>query len=78
MGNTLGSVQEGRLLHLTLNRPDKRNALDVELCRALVETLQTASSDRGVGAILLTANGKAFCAGMDLAEIARRRRIRIR
>jgi enoyl-CoA hydratase/carnithine racemase len=69
MSPLLETVREGRLLHLTLNRPDKRNALNIELCRDLVESIEAASRDRGVGAILLTANGKAFCAGMDLAEI---------
>lgn len=57
-------------MRLTLNRPDKRNALDAALCRALVSALEDAAGDPAVGAILLTANGKAFCAGMDLAEIA--------
>jgi len=70
MSALLETVREGRLLHLTINRPDKRNALNIDLCRALVETIEGASRDRSVGAILLTANGKAFCAGMDLGEIA--------
>ena len=70
MTDVLDSVREGRLLRLTLNRPDKRNALDAKLCRDLVRALDDAGRDRGVGAIVLTGNGKAFCAGMDLAEIA--------
>jgi enoyl-CoA hydratase/carnithine racemase len=70
MSEILQSVREGRVLHLTLNRPEKRNALNAELCRALVETLDHASRDRAVGAILLTATGKSFCAGMDVAEIS--------
>src|SRR5450631_3630170 len=57
MTDLLHSVREGRLLRLTLNRPGKRNALE------------GAARDPAVGAILLTANGRAFCAGMDLAEI---------
>jgi enoyl-CoA hydratase/carnithine racemase len=69
MTDFLHSVREGRLLRLTLNRPDKRNALDAALCRSLVTALEDASRDPAVGAILLTANGKSFCAGMDLAEI---------
>ena len=70
MTDVLHSVREGRLLRLTLNRPDKRNALDAALCRKLVSALEQAAGDPAVGAILLTANGTAFCAGMDLAEIA--------
>ena len=70
MSDALHTVSDGRVLRLALNRPDKRNALNLELCRALVEALEAADRDPGVGAILLTGNGKAFCAGMDLHEIA--------
>ncbi len=69
MTDLLHSVREGRILRLTLNRPEKRNALDAALCRALVEALEAAEGDPGIGAILLTGSGKAFCAGMDLLEI---------
>src|SRR5438477_7547087 len=69
MTDILHSVREGRLLRLTLNRPEKRNALDAALCRALVSALDEAAADPAISAILLTGNGKAFCAGMDLAEI---------
>jgi enoyl-CoA hydratase/carnithine racemase len=68
MSNLL-SHQEARVLHLTLNRPEKRNAFDADLCRALVDALDAANHDPSVGAILLTANGPTFCAGMDLTEI---------
>jgi enoyl-CoA hydratase/carnithine racemase len=71
MTDLLHSLREGRILRLTLNRPEKRNALDAALCRALVEALEAAQDDASVGAILLTGNGKAFCAGMDLGEIGR-------
>ena len=37
MSHILESVREGRLLHLTLNRPEKRNALNTDLCRALAD-----------------------------------------
>jgi enoyl-CoA hydratase/carnithine racemase len=70
MNDLLHTVSSGRLLRLALNRPDKRNALNLELCGALVEALEAANRDPGVGAILLTGNGKSFCAGMDLHEIA--------
>jgi enoyl-CoA hydratase/carnithine racemase len=60
--------QRDRVLHLTLNRPEKRNALNLSLCRDLVTALERADADPTVGAILLTGNGKAFCAGMDLSE----------
>jgi enoyl-CoA hydratase/carnithine racemase len=60
--------QDNRLLRLTLNRPEKRNALNLSLCRDLVAALERADTDPTVGAILLTGNGKAFCSGMDLSE----------
>ncbi len=60
--------QQGRVLHLALNRPEKRNALNTELCRALLEAFAQADHDPTIGAILLSGNGPAFCAGMDLKE----------
>jgi enoyl-CoA hydratase/carnithine racemase len=68
LDSVLHSVQKGRLLHLTLNRPDKRNALDRELCRRLVQALEQADADPAIGAILLDGHGKSFCAGMDLDQ----------
>ena len=68
MNESLLISSQGRLRRLTLNRPGKRNALDVALCRSLVDALREAASDPAVGAILLDAKGKDFCSGMDLAE----------
>jgi enoyl-CoA hydratase/carnithine racemase len=70
MPDILETKLEGRVLQVSLNRPEKRNALNVELCRVLVETLESAFADRGVGAILLCGNGRHFCAGMDLSEVS--------
>lgn len=60
--------KEDRVLHVTLNRPDKRNALSLELCEQLSKVMSDAQDDQGVGAILLDAAGRVFCAGMDLDE----------
>jgi enoyl-CoA hydratase/carnithine racemase len=57
-----------RVLHITLNRPEKRNALDLQMCIALVEAFDKADVDHTVGAIVLSGNGPSFCAGMDLKE----------
>ena len=70
MSRILESLQDGRVLRLTLNRPEKRNALSSDLCGRLADELERAAGDPRVGAILLAGNGKAFCAGMDLDEIA--------
>src|SRR2546427_12260171 len=65
----LEAISEGCVRRLTLNRPEKRNALSAELCRTLAEAIENADHDSSVGAILLTANGTVFCAGMDLGEV---------
>src|SRR2546423_12942633 len=69
LGNLVEVRQDGRLVHIALNRPEKRNALSTELCRELVAAIDRADGDTGVGAILLSGNGKSFCAGMDLSEV---------
>jgi enoyl-CoA hydratase/carnithine racemase len=61
--------REGRLLRLTLNRPEKRNALNAALCKELVAAIEEGDRDPGVGAILMSGAGKSFCAGMDLDEM---------
>lgn len=70
MNELLEIHRDGRLLRVALNRPEKRNALNLELCRELVRALESADRDASVGAILLSGNGKCFCAGMDLNEVA--------
>ena len=53
---------------LTMNRPDKRNALNMALSEALLEGLRAADRDDSVRSIVLTGAGPAFCAGADLSE----------
>ncbi|MFD4761847.1 enoyl-CoA hydratase/isomerase family protein [Streptomyces sp. NPDC058439] len=55
---------------LTLNRPDKLNALDTALTRALSTALTAAEDDTRVRAVVLTGAGRAFCAGADLSEFS--------
>lgn len=57
---------------VTLNRPDKLNALSRELRAAIVETFATIAGDDGVGVAVLTGNGRAFSAGLDLRELGQR------
>ena len=54
---------------LTLNRPDRRNALSRSLIAALSDAFGRAADDAAVRCIILTGAGTAFCAGMDLAEL---------
>jgi 2-(1,2-epoxy-1,2-dihydrophenyl)acetyl-CoA isomerase len=58
--------REGNIVTLRLNRPDRLNALNVELGRELVHALIRAGEDKGIGAIRLIGAGRAFCAGGDL------------
>ena len=58
----------GKVRVLTLNRPEKRNALDTALTQALLKELRVADAEDAVDAIVLTGAGQAFCAGADLAE----------
>jgi enoyl-CoA hydratase/carnithine racemase len=53
---------------LTMNRPDKRNALNMALSEALLEGLRAAEREDSVRSIVLTGAGPAFCAGADLSE----------
>src|SRR5216683_6740607 len=59
---------DGRVLHIVLNRPEKRNALNMQLCQELVGAFHHADRDHTAGCILLYGNGPGFCSGMDLAE----------
>jgi len=58
-----------RIAHITLNRPDKRNALSHELVAALNDAFTRAEGDPNVKIVVLQANGEAFCAGADLAYL---------
>jgi enoyl-CoA hydratase/carnithine racemase len=57
------------VLRLTLNRPEARNALSVELMTALLEALGHAADDPHSRVLVIAATGPAFCAGHDLREL---------
>jgi len=65
-------TREGQLGILTLNRPDRRNALSLEMMRELIDCLEEFGSDANIRAVILGAAGKAFSAGHDLSEMAGR------
>ncbi len=54
---------------ITMNRPEKRNALASEMVRELIDALRALSAEKDVRAIILAANGPAFSAGHDLREL---------
>ena len=61
---------ENKVATLTLNRPDKLNALSRPLLEQACEWLRTWSRDPQVGAIVITGTGRAFCAGGDVSQMA--------
>jgi len=60
---------KNRLAYITLNRPEKRNALNSEMVSALLEKLEVARQSADTKIVILRANGDAFCAGADLAYL---------
>lgn len=63
------SIDESGILIITLNRPDKLNALNQEVLFAISEQLDRAKNDNAIKAILITGEGKAFCAGADINRL---------
>ncbi len=65
----LFELREG-VAHLTLNRPDAANAINLELAQELYDAMLRCDEDPAARAVLVTANGKMFCAGGDLKTFA--------
>lgn len=61
------TVVEDGVMTLSLNRPDKLNAIDTELALALLAALDNARRDAAVRAVVVRGNGRAFCAGRDVS-----------
>jgi enoyl-CoA hydratase/carnithine racemase len=59
----------GHVRHIVLNRPEKRNAMNQELLRALGEALAAAAAEESVHCVLLRGEGPVFSAGVDLVEL---------
>ena len=64
---TLTWANDDGILTIGLNRPDHLNAFTVDMANELVDAFRRASDDDTVRAVVVTGNGRAFCAGMDLA-----------
>jgi 2-(1,2-epoxy-1,2-dihydrophenyl)acetyl-CoA isomerase len=60
--------KEGSVRILTLNRPEKFNSFNRDMALQLITALDQAAADRDTRAVLITGEGKAFCAGQDLSE----------
>jgi 2-(1,2-epoxy-1,2-dihydrophenyl)acetyl-CoA isomerase len=62
----LDTEQDGPLLRIRINRPDKRNAFDDAMVADLMAMIEAAGNDETVRAVLLTAAGEHFCSGFDI------------
>jgi enoyl-CoA hydratase len=68
--NTLAYEVDGRIARITLDRPERANAITLEMPRELAECVERANLDPAVHVIALAGNGKGFCGGYDLVEYA--------
>lgn len=70
MDDSVRVARQGGVLVLTLNRPERLNAMTAPMTAALSAALAAAEADADVRAVLLHGAGRGFCAGQDLAEVA--------
>ena len=70
MGQDLLEVVKDGVAVLTLNRPERLNALSGAMLTALLEALPRLADDPGVGVVVLTGAGRGFCAGGDVKAMA--------
>jgi 2-(1,2-epoxy-1,2-dihydrophenyl)acetyl-CoA isomerase len=70
-GDLLSERRDG-VLWLTMNRPDKLNALSEDMVSGLIDQLTRASTDKEVGCVVLTGAGRGFCSGGDIGGMRER------
>src|SRR4051812_6472623 len=70
MSDLVLTEDRGRVRHVVLNRPEKRNAFNQDLIAGLGEALRAAAADADVHVVVLRGNGPMFSSGVDLAELA--------
>lgn len=63
----------GEIATITLNRPEKRNALTPGMIHEMCDAMTALRDDRAARVVVVRANGPAFCAGLDLTEMAKQR-----
>ena len=61
---------KNHVAHVTLNRPEKMNAIDQAMFEAIIETGEALAKDGDVRAVVLHGEGRAFCAGLDMQNFA--------
>jgi 2-(1,2-epoxy-1,2-dihydrophenyl)acetyl-CoA isomerase len=67
MAELVEVIDEGHVRTITLNRPEKKNALSTQLAWGVVEAIDAAAKDDNVWVVALTGSGDSFCAGLDLS-----------
>ena len=72
MSSTVLYDQDGRVVTITLNRPERMNTMGGDLNDRMLEALQRAADDPDVWAVIVTGAGRAFCAGGDLGAMKER------
>jgi enoyl-CoA hydratase len=65
---TIQYAMEGGVATISLNRPEVRNALNLEMCTALIDAIERISADPEIKLVFVGGNGPVFCAGADLNE----------
>ncbi len=60
---------KNQIATVTLNRPDKRNALDMEMFDAIAKTIKQLRKNRSIRAVIVKANGEDFCSGLDIKSV---------
>lgn len=70
MNDPVLTQQHGNILQIMLNRPEVYNALNLDMMKMLGEALSSAAADNSIKGVLITGQGKAFCAGGDLKWIS--------
>ena len=69
MASLITTDLKKNILHLTLNRPERLNSFTEPMAKDLQQALSEAKTNGEIRCVLLTGNGKAFCAGQDLPEV---------
>ena len=69
MNSLITTYLKKKIFTVTLNRPDRLNSFTESMARQLQDSLKEAAENNDIRCVLLTGNGKAFCAGQDLPEV---------
>jgi 2-(1,2-epoxy-1,2-dihydrophenyl)acetyl-CoA isomerase len=64
--------KEGHIAVITLNRPEKMNSFSAEMSNSIYRAIEDSAQDKNIRVIILTAKGRAFCAGADVKQMAQR------